>query len=120
MSKLVAARLIVLAGAFALSACSLAGPDDRKFVTVQPALANMNAQLGDRNPNNKVNPKKEPNLSVTPSEEAAMKSAVSACKTETRNKGVKSVLAIVTFMRPGAVDAAYVECMQKRGYDVAK
>ena len=94
MLKTIAARLLLVAIVPALSACSLAGPSNRTFTAAEP---------------DKAKP--------TPT---AIEQASTACKSDTRNKGIKSVLAIVTFMRPGAVDAAYVECMKNKGYDVAK
>ena len=39
---------------------------------------------------------------------------------QTREKGIKSVLAIVIRMRPGAVDEDYVNCMRNKGYAVEK
>jgi len=37
-----------------------------------------------------------------------------------RQKGIKSVLAILSSMRPGAVDEDYVKCMRNKGYTVEK
>ena len=39
---------------------------------------------------------------------------------ELRQKGIKSVLAILSSMRPGAVDEDYVKCMRNKGYTVEK
>ena len=51
----------------------------------------------------------------------AIEQASQACKSEqTREKGIKSVLAIVSRMRPGAVDEDYVNCMRNKGYTVEK
>ncbi len=100
MLKCMAARLALLASILALSACSLAGPAPRTFTPAAPVTAAAPVAA------------KPPPTTI--------ETAASACKTETRNKGIKSVLAIVSFMRPGAVDAAYVQCMKAKGYDVAK
>jgi hypothetical protein len=78
-----------------LSACSLAGPSPRTFTTAaeeKPAKPDA----------------------------AAIEQASQACKSELRQKGVKSVLAILSSMRPGAVDENYVKCMKTKGYTVEK
>ena len=77
-----------------LSACSLAGPPSHTFTTATPTPA-----------------KPDP---------TALEQASTACKESTREKGIKSVLAIVTRMRPGAVDRDYVNCMKNKGYTVEK
>jgi hypothetical protein len=77
-----------------LSACSLAGPSSHTFTTATPTKA-----------------KPDP---------SALEQASAACKESTREKGIKSVLAIVSRMRPGAVDADYVNCMKNRGFTVEK
>ena len=46
--------------------------------------------------------------------------ASKACKEQTRDKGFNSVLAIVSRLRPGAVDQDYIACMKSKGYTVAK
>jgi hypothetical protein len=78
-----------------LSACSLAGPNPRTFTTAA---------------------EEKP---VKP-DATAIEQASQACKSELREKGVKSVLAILSSMRPGAVDQDYVRCMAKKGYTVDK
>ena len=80
---------------FMLSACSLAGPSPRTFTT--PA-------------------EEKP---VKP-DATAIEQASQACKSELRQKGIKSVLAILSSMRPGAVDEDYVKCMRNKGYTVEK
>ena len=77
-----------------LSACSLAGPRSHTFTTATPTPA-----------------KPDP---------TALEQASTACKESTREKGIKSVLGIVTSMRPGAVDRDYVNCMKNKGYEVEK
>jgi hypothetical protein len=49
-----------------------------------------------------------------------MEQVSKACKDQTRDKGIKSLLAIVSSMRPGAVDQDYIACMKSKGYTVAK
>jgi hypothetical protein len=78
-----------------LSACSLAGPTPHTFTTASETKA------------------------VKPSP-TALEQASEACKTELRQKGIKSVLAILSSMRPGAVDENYVKCMQAKGFAVEK
>lgn len=78
-----------------LSACSLAGPSQRTFTTAaQERPAKTDA--------------------------TAIEQASQACKSELRQKGTKSVLAILSSMRPGAVDENYVKCMKTKGYTVEK
>lgn len=81
-----------------LSACSLAGPNPRTFTTA-----------AEQKPAKPVKP-----------DATAIEQASQACKTELRQKGIKSVLAILSSMRPGAVDEDYVKCMQNKGYAVEK
>jgi hypothetical protein len=89
-----AARVAACAFGLALSACSLAGPAPRTFTAVQAPAAKPGS--------------------------TAAEAASNACKSATRDKGIKNVLAILSHMRPGAVDADYVACMKTKGYDVAK
>jgi hypothetical protein len=78
-----------------LSACSLAGPSPRTFTTATEEKT------------------VKPNAT-------AIEQASQACKSELRQKGTKSVLAILSSMRPGAVDENYVKCMRIKGYTVEK
>jgi hypothetical protein len=78
-----------------LSACSLAGPPDHSFTAINAEQPNQQ-------------------------DKTAMEQASKACKDSTREKGIKSVLAIVTRLRPGAVDEDYITCMKDKGYTVAK
>ena len=41
-----------------------------------------------------------------------------ACKEETQNKGVSSLLGIFSRLRKGSADQDYVACMKERGYEV--
>ena len=86
---------VAAVSALMLSACSLAGPNPRTFSTA-----------AEQKP-------------VKPDDQALVQ-ASQACKEQTREKGIKSVLAIVSRMRPGAVDEDYINCMQAKGYAVEK
>jgi hypothetical protein len=77
-----------------LSACSLAGPNPRTFTTAAEKPVKPDA--------------------------TAIEQASQACKSELRQKGIKSVLAILSSMRPGAVDEDYVKCMRNKGYTVER
>ena len=92
--KLTAALGAICALGLILSACSLAGPSSHSFTTATPTKA-----------------KPDP---------TALEQASTACKESTRVKGIKSVLAIVTRLRPGAVDRAYADCMKNKGFAVEK
>ena len=78
-----------------LSACSLAGPTDHTFTTVD------------------AKPAKQP-------DKTAMEEASKTCKEQTRGKGFNSVLGILWRLRPGAVDQDYIACMKGKGFTVAK
>jgi hypothetical protein len=94
-ARLTLAVAAVSALGLMLSACSLAGPNPRAFTTTaeqKPAKPDA----------------------------TAIEQASQACKSELRQKGIKSVLAILSSMRPGAVDEDYVKCMRNKGYTVEK
>jgi hypothetical protein len=94
-ARLTLAVAAVSALGLVLSACSLAGPNPRTFTTAaeqKPAKPDA----------------------------TAIEQASQACKSELREKGIKSVLAILSSMRPGAVDQNYVKCMARKGYTVEK
>ncbi|HEV3241828.1 MAG TPA: hypothetical protein VGY14_01015, partial [Methyloceanibacter sp.] len=80
--KLISAFGAVGALGLTLSACSLAGPSDHTFTAVDAKPANQQ-------------------------DKTAMEQVSKACKDQTRDKGIKSLLAIVSSMRPGAVDQDY-------------
>ena len=48
----------------------------------------------------------------------ALEAAQTACKAETKTKGIASVTAIFSRFRQGSADADYVACMKARGYEV--
>ncbi|MGV1013477.1 MAG: hypothetical protein ACOYB4_00750 [Methyloceanibacter sp.] len=43
--------------------------------------------------------------------------AAAACREETRSKGIRSVAAIFSRLRPGKVDEEFNACMRARGYE---
>jgi hypothetical protein len=47
-----------------------------------------------------------------------LEAAETACKAETKKKGISNVLAIFSRFRKGAADEDYVACMKARGYEV--
>jgi hypothetical protein len=44
--------------------------------------------------------------------------ATLACKEETDKKGIKSITAIFSRLRPGQSEQDYIACMRERGYEV--
>jgi hypothetical protein len=50
----------------------------------------------------------------------SLEAAETACKGETKKKGIASVLGIVSRLRKGAADEDYIACMKARGYEVEK
>jgi len=129
------ARLILCALGLVLASCSLAGPSPRSFVPAKPGEAKLEAEPKDakaKDTEAKEPKAKDPKAKGHKSKEAKAKAAAAkagqtpleaaseACKTTARDKGIKSLLSIVTHMRPGAVDADYVACMKEKGYEVAK
>jgi hypothetical protein len=134
VAKAMASRLAACAFCVALAACSLAGPADHTYLTasgqqITPAApAQTSPWAGPGVPLTK-NKKKKTDTTATPTPAppaapvdpgAALTAAINACKNATRDKGIKSVLAIVSHMRPGAVDEDYIACMKDKGYTVAK
>lgn len=131
-----ASRLAACAFCVALAACSLAGPADHTYLTASgqpiapaaPAQTSPWAGQGVAKTSTK-NKKKKKDTTATPTPapaaapvdpSAALTAAINACKNATLTKGTKSVLAIFSHMRPGAVDEDYVACMKDQGYTVAK
>jgi hypothetical protein len=142
MSMRTAAALAIWAVGLALSGCSLAGPGNHTFLTAsgQPipaaraptatatpvqiaAAPQAKAPKAPKAAKHKSKNKGTAVAQATPksNDPAAVFDAASRdCKETTRDKGIKSVLAILSHMRPGAVDADYVACMKEKGYEVAK
>ncbi|MEX1059855.1 MAG: hypothetical protein WED13_02425 [Methyloceanibacter sp.] len=94
----------MLAGALAaclplaalLSACSQSEPPPRDFILVgQP-------------------PAKAQEAGNT------LEEATRACKEETEKKGIKSITAIFSRLRPGQAEQDYIACMRARGYEVSQ
>ena len=48
----------------------------------------------------------------------SLEEAEKACKVETEPKGIGSVLGIMSRLRKGSADEAYIACMKGRGYEV--
>ena len=96
-----------------LSSCSLAGPSDHTFTKLDAAESQNAKPATDSKPASKAKPAPQP-------DKEAMADAARVCKEQTRDKGIKSVLAIISSMRPGAVDEDYITCMKSKGYTVAK
>jgi hypothetical protein len=130
-----ASRLAACAFCVALAACSFAGPPDHTYLTASGQQITPTAQTSPwagpgvaKTPSTKSKKKKKdttatpapttPAAPVDPG--AALTAAINACKDATVTKGTKSVLAIFSHMRPGAVDEDYVACMKDKGYTVAK
>jgi len=90
-------RLAVLAACLLgapASACSLSEPAAKNFSLVdqRPAKA---AEAGN-----------------------TLQAAETACKEETQQKGIKSVVNIFSRFRKGSADEDYIACMKRRGYEV--
>ena len=47
-----------------------------------------------------------------------LEAAEPACKEETKQKGINSVVNIFSRLRKGSADEDYVACMKARGYEV--
>jgi hypothetical protein len=47
-----------------------------------------------------------------------LEQAEEACKQETKQKGIGSILGIMSRLRKGSVDEDYIACMRARGYEV--
>jgi hypothetical protein len=97
VSKLGATILALWLVGVGLAACSLAGPSERSFTRAV-------AEDDDDEP--------------SPGEEAAKKLEYdrTICQAEARQKGIRSVLAILKSADRRNTDKDYVDCMKKRGY----
>jgi hypothetical protein len=96
MSRVRPAVLAVcLLGALA-SACSLVEPKPKNFTLVdqRPAKAEETGNT--------------------------LQAAETACKEETKRKGIKSVVNIFSRLRQGSADEDYIDCMKRRGYEVTQ
>jgi hypothetical protein len=91
-AKLSAFALCLIA--IAASGCSLTQPAKRDFTLVNQREAKAE-QTGN-----------------------SLKEAEKACKAETERKGIGSVLGIMSRLRKGSADEAYIACMKGRGYEV--
>jgi hypothetical protein len=111
----------------ALSACSLAGPATSSFPsTTKTVAAKQEAASGeaeDSSSKSKRGKRKKGGLEsdATPADPAAARKAASrSCRDSAREKGIKSVLSILTHLRPGAIDEEYAACMKSKGYEVTE
>jgi hypothetical protein len=133
MAKRKIAGLAAGALGLALSACSLAGPSNHTFLTgagqpipAPPAEASPWTGPGQLKTKTKTKTKPgetapKPAAAPDPVDPGvALAAAVSACKDATRDKGIKSITAIFSHLRPEAVDQDYIDCMKGKGYTVAK
>jgi hypothetical protein len=89
----VALLLALLLAAVSLGACDRGGPAPGDTVLAEP----------------KPTPDK-------PAEPLATATAI--CQEQTRAKGIKSVAAIFSRLRPGQADKEFADCMRGRGYEV--
>lgn len=110
-----------------LSACSLVGPSTPSFTSTTPTKTvsakheSTPGAAGDATskPKRGKHKKGEPEADSTPVDPAAARAAASrACRSSAREKGIKSVLSILTHLRPGAIDEEYAACMKLKGYEV--
>jgi hypothetical protein len=131
MSKRKIAGLAAAALGLALSGCSLAGPSNHTFLTaagqpIPPAPANASpwtgpGQVKTKKVKTKAGETAKPAPAAAPVDPGvALAAAVSACKDTTRDKGIKSITAIFSHLRPEAVDQDYIDCMKGKGYTVAQ
>jgi hypothetical protein len=119
--------VLVLIG-LALSACSLADPSAHTFTASSSATAAAaDPQTADASAKAKHGKHKkggkgdEGNAPLQPRDPAsALAAAERLCRDTARDKGMKSVLGILTHLRPGAYDQEYVACMKSKGYEVAQ
>jgi hypothetical protein len=94
MSRAKLSALAVCLTAIAASGCSLTQPAQRDFT-----LVNQREAKAEETGN-------------------TLEAAEKACKEETEKKGIASVLGIVSRLRKGSADEAYIACMKARGYEV--
>jgi hypothetical protein len=76
-----------------LSGCSRSEPTSRDFILVGQSPAKANGT------------------------EDGLEAAKEACNAETKQSGIRSMVAIVSRLRPGKVDEDYIACMKARGYE---
>src|SRR5262245_23960378 len=94
MSRVKLSAFAVCLTAIAASGCSLTQPAQRDFT-----LVNQREAKAEETGN-------------------TLEAAEKACKEETEKKGIASVLGIVSRLRKGSADEAYIACMKARGYEV--
>jgi len=116
----------------ALSACSLADPSAHTFTANNSATAAAadpqtadasaaKAKHGKHKKGGKGGKGDKGNAPLQPRDPAAaLAAAEKFCRDTARDKGIKSVLSILTHLRPGAYDQEYIACMKSKGYEVTQ
>jgi hypothetical protein len=111
----------------ALAACSLANPASHTFTSnnaTRPAASGtQTADASDskaKHSKHKGGKGDKGNTAPPKSPGAALAAAEHNCRDTARDNGIKSVLSIVTHLRPGAFDEEYVACMKSKGYEVTR
>ena len=119
----------------ALSACSLANPSAQTFTSNNSATAAAadpqtadasasKAKHGKHKKGGKGGKGDKGDKGDAPPQPRDPASALAAaekfCRDTARDKGIKSVLSILTHLRPGAYDEEYVACMKSKGYQVTQ
>jgi hypothetical protein len=115
----------------ALAACSLANPASHTFTSnnARPAAASgtqtadasdSKAKHGKHKKGGKGEKGDKGSTAPPKSPGAALAAAEHNCRDTARDNGIKSVLSIVTHLRPGAFDEEYVACMKTKGYEVTR
>jgi len=120
---------------FALSACSLVNPSAHTFTSNNTATAaatapqttdasGSKAKHGKHKKGKKGKKGDKGDKGNAPQQPRDPASALAAaerfCRDTARDKGIKSVLSILTHLRPGAYDEEYVACMKSKGYEVTQ
>jgi hypothetical protein len=113
-----------------LAACSLADPSAHTFASNNSATAaaadpqsagDSSTSKAKRGKHKKGDKSKKGDATAQPTDPAsALAAAEKFCSETVRDKGIKSVLSILTHLRPGAYDEEYVACMKSKGYEVTR
>jgi hypothetical protein len=109
----------------ALSGCSLAGPSHTFTANNSSTAAAAGPQTTDASDAKDKHKKgNKSDLGDAPQQPrdpgSALAAAENFCRDTTRDKGIKSVLSLLTHLRPGAFHEDYVACMKSRGYEVTQ
>jgi len=95
------AILAVSLCALLAQACSQLEPAPKEFTLVSQTADETKHQPGQ-----------------TKNKEGSLEAAEEECKEETKKKGIKSIAAIFSRLRPGSADQDYIACMKARGFEV--